>query len=194
MAVPGKFTPVQRNVVPQGPPPPSKRSLPAFPVFAVIVYAIYLGVMIIGPKFITQLADELDPLIEPLWRLIGAGILFVVLVLIIIYNMIAKPKPDQEGHPTIPKPGGPPPGVRAKIPPVVAPTSKFRPIAGAQIPKKEEPPKPAPKKVKDEPARSQVVIYPLEVEGGIFGDTYIHLSPNKVLKLRSMVVEPEYLS
>ena len=194
MAVPGKFTPVQRNVVPQGPPPPSKRSLPAFPIFASIVYAIYIGVMIIGPKFVTQLADELDPLIAPLWRLVGAGVLFIVLALIIVFTLVAKPGSSQVGPPAAPKPAGPAPAVRVQTAPANAPPSKFKPVTGAQAPRKDEPPKPTPKKVEDERARSQVIIYPLEVEGGIFGDTYIELSKNKVLKLRSMVVEPKYLS
>lgn len=194
MAVPGKFTPVQRNAVPRGPPPSGKKSIPAFPIFAVVVYAIYLGVMIIGPKFVTQLADELDPLIEPLWRLVGAGVLFVVLALIIVYNLMAKPSPDPQDPPRIPKPGPPSGVVRVQTPPAGAPLTKFKPVGGPPSPKKEPIPKPEPKKVEDEAAKSQVIVYPLEVEGGIFGDTYIQLSPKKVLKLRSMVVEPEYLS
>jgi hypothetical protein len=42
-------------------------------------------------------------------------------------------------------------------------------------------------------SKRTVVPYPLEVEGGIYGETMIPLSPSKVLKLRSLVVEPEYL-
>ena len=194
MAVPGKFTPVQRPAASQGPPPQSKGSIPAFPIFAVVVYAIYLGVMIIGPKFVTQLANELDPLIEPLWRLIGAGVLFIILAVIIVYTLVVKPKSGQQGPPPIAKPGGAAPAVRVQPQSRSADPSKFKPIPGPKADKKEEPPRSEPRKVKDEPAKSQVIVYPLEVEGGIFGDTYIQLSPAKVLKLRSMVVEPEYLS
>jgi hypothetical protein len=129
MAVPGKFTPVQRNVVPQGPPPPNKGTIPAFPIFASIVYAIYIGVMIIGPMFITQLADELDPLIAPFWRLVGAGILFVVLALIIGYTLVAKPKTEQQGSSPITKPGGPAPVIRIQPPSGGATPSKFKPAA-----------------------------------------------------------------
>jgi hypothetical protein len=39
-----------------------------------------------------------------------------------------------------------------------------------------------------------VFTYPDLVEGGIFGDTYIRISPAKTLKLRTLVVEPEHLN
>jgi hypothetical protein len=191
MAAPGKFTPVQGNVSPQGPPTQMKGSSPAIPIFLAILYAAYLGLMILGPKFVSQLADELDPKISPFLRLVGAGVLFIVFALIIVVNLLSKPKPLAPQPPRPSPQVGKGPGPKA---PAGPPPSTFKPIA-AKIPaKKEEPPKPQPKKVEDESAGSQVIIYPVEVEGGIFGDTYIGLSPKKVLKLRSMVVEPEYLS
>jgi hypothetical protein len=193
MAVPGKFTPVQRNV-PQGAPPPSKGNIPALPIFAVILYAVYLGVMIIGPTFITKLADELDPMIPPLWRLIGAGVLFVALTLIIVYTLMAKPRSAQEGPPPVTKPAGSAPAVRVPPPSMSTVPSKFKPVSAPQPEKKEGVQKTEPRKIEDESAKAQLIAYPLEVEGGIFGDTYIQLSPKKTLKLRSMVIEPEYLS
>jgi hypothetical protein len=194
MAVPGKFTPVQRSAVPQGPPPQSKGGIPPFPIFAIILYAVYLGVMIIGPKFISTLADELDPMIPPLWRLVGAGLLFLILASIIVATLLKKPKTGQEGPPSPKGIPGPSPSTRTQSAPAGSAAAKFKPVMADRKSPKEETPKQVPKKVEDEPPRSQVVAYPLEVEGGIFGDTYIQLSPNKVLKLRSMVVEPKYLS
>jgi len=190
MAVPGKFTPVQRNVPPQGPPPQTKGKSPAMPIILLIIYAAYLGLMIIGPKFVSQLADELDPIVAPFLRWIGAGILFLVFAIMIMYSLLSKPKPAARQTPrpqqqAIVKAQAKPPGA--------APPSKFKPITVKATEKKEKPLPPV-KKVEDEKARSQMIIYPVEVEGGIFGDTYIQLGQKKVLKLRSMVVEPEYLS
>ncbi|MGA1792482.1 MAG: hypothetical protein ACMUHM_00870 [Thermoplasmatota archaeon] len=180
MAVPAKFTPVQGS-----PPPPGKGSFPMFPIFALLLYVAYLGIFIIGPKFVSLLADEFDPIFPPLWRLVGAVVLFLALALIIAYSLISKPKPLETVQPKAPGPRAP------AVPPAPVSQAKFKPVA--KVPEPAKPAEPV-KRVEDEPVRSQVITYPLEVEGGIFGDTYIGLSPNKVLKLRSLVVEPEYLS
>ena len=180
MAVPAKFTPVQGS-----PPPPAKSNAPIVPIIAVIVYVLYLGIFIVGPKFVSTMAEEFDPMFPPLWRLVGAGLLFVILAIVIITNLLSKPA---SATPAPPKPLGtrvPPPSPPQATPP------KFKPVVKEPEQRK---PEVQVKKVEDEPIRSQVITYPLEVEGGIFGDTYIGLSPNKVIKIRSMVVEPEYLS
>ncbi|MGA1819625.1 MAG: hypothetical protein ACMUHU_01305 [Thermoplasmatota archaeon] len=180
MAAPAKFTPVQGS-----PPPPGKGSFPLFPIFALVLYVAYLGIFIIGPKFVSLLADEFDPIFPPLFRMVGAVVLFLVLAVIIGLNLLSKPKPQEPVQPKAPGPKVP-----AAQPPQASP-AKFKPVV-----KEPEVKKAAPivKRMEDEPVRSQVITYPLEVEAGIFGDTYIGLSPNKVLKLRSLVVEPEYLS
>jgi hypothetical protein len=48
--------------------------------------------------------------------------------------------------------------------------------------------------VPERPVQAMVVTYPDLVEGGIYGDTFIKISPGRTLKLRSLVVEPEHLS
>ncbi|MFW3145934.1 MAG: hypothetical protein ACMUIE_03895 [Thermoplasmatota archaeon] len=196
MAAPGKFTPVQRSFPPQG-PPPARGGFPIAPVVMVVAYLIYLGAAIVGPLFVEPLGEFADGLLEPLYRLIIAGILFVIFAVAIVYMAMAPSAPPGSppggappGRPGFPPPA--PPGQQGKFRPV-APPSFSPPVAAKQPsapPKKEEPPI---KKVEAERKGPTLVVYPLEVEGGIFGETYIALSEAKVLKLRSMLIGPEHL-
>ncbi len=162
-----------------------------FPALAVILYILYIAVAIIGPKVSGQLASELDPIFPSTYRLIGAGVLFVIFAIVIIWVVFLKPpaapqpqrRPAPQGpgfKPTPPKTGAQAPG---KFKPVSKPAHETKTASKPQVKVNE--------KKEIEP---KVIIYPVEVEGGIIGDTYIKLSPEKVLKLRSMVVEPEYIS
>jgi hypothetical protein len=47
--------------------------------------------------------------------------------------------------------------------------------------------------VKKDKITPKVIEYPKEVEGGIYGDTFININDGKVLKLRTLVVEDIYL-
>lgn len=180
MTYPPKFTPVQG-----GPAPKNRSGIPVVPVIILVIYVVYFGIFMIAPKVLSQLSQEMDPVFPPLWRLIVAVLLFMVFGTILVLNLLYKKKPDLPVRPTAPgqRSTGAPPDQQA--------APRFKPVV------KEAPPAamPAPeRKTVEQPVRSQVIIYPQEVEGGIFGDTYIGLGPNKVLKLRSLVVEPEYVT
>jgi hypothetical protein len=191
MAAPERFTPVQRNI---GPPPAQQKQaggFPMLPVFMVIIYILYVAVAMIGPKVSSQLADELDPVFPSTYRLVAAGVLFVLFAVIIAWAVFFR-KPSNETAP--PRAPGPiAPSVKAPpVPPKADTSTKFKPVVKPAEPKKETAP-PTKKVEEKKETEPKVIVYPVEVEGGIFGDTYIQLSPEKVLKLRSMVVEPEHL-
>jgi hypothetical protein len=191
MAAPERFTPVQRNIPPSSTPQKEGEGFPMLPVFMVIIYILYVAVALIGPTVSSQIADELDPVFPSTYRVVAAGVLFVLFAMLIVWAVFFR-KPTEERTPVQtagqrpPTPMAPPAAPKANAP------NKFKPVTKVPEPKKEAPPRVDKVEVKKE-VKPKVILYPLEVEGGIFGDTYIQLSPEKVLKLRSMVVEPEHL-
>ncbi|MGA1849061.1 MAG: hypothetical protein ACMUHB_06940 [Thermoplasmatota archaeon] len=191
MAAPERFTPVQRNTGAPQAPQKQAGGFPMLPVFMVIIYILYVAVAMIGPKVSSQIADELDPVFPSTYRLVAAGVLFVLFAMVIAWAVFFR-KPSREAIP--PRTAGPnTPQVKAPpVPPKADASTKFKPVVKPPEPKKEAAP-PAKRVEEKKETEPKVIIYPLEVEGGIFGDTYIQLSPEKVLKLRSMVVEPEHL-
>lgn len=195
MTAPNKFTPVQRS-----PGPPQKQAntrgdLPIIPVILILLYAAYLGVAIVAPLFIGSLADWMDGIMPPLFRVIGAAVLFGIFGGILFYltffahvgsSPVRNPAPEQRRVPTSrpPDPG------------------RFRPVAnagsnspkGSAVQENKNEKGSEKKKIEKQKETPAIISYPLEVEGGIYGDTYIKLSDKKLLKLRSMVVEPELLA
>lgn len=197
MAAPSKFTPVQRSPVPPPPPQGQGSGMPIIPVILVVLYVGYLGAAIIGPLFIDPLAEAVDGVLDPLIRVVIAGILFALFAAVIIYMTFFSAE-EQEVRRPLP----PPPGVRPKQQAGPSPPSKFKPVAPAGIgapakkpdPVKKEEEKPDPRSIERPKEGPTIIAYPLEVEGGIFGDTYIELSEMKVLKIRSMIIGPDQLA
>jgi len=192
MAAPQRFTPIQRNISSSSASPKPAEGFPMLPVFLIIVYVLYVAVAIIGPEASSQLADELDPVFSPTYRVVAAGVLFVLFAVLIVWKVFfGRSDPKEQPAPPVRQTQQTVKAIPAA--PMTGASPKFKPVtrvpeAGSETPKKENK---AQEKKEIEP---RVIVYPLEVEGGIFGDTYIQLSPEKLLKLRSMVVEPEHLS
>ncbi|MBN1390604.1 MAG: hypothetical protein JXA22_08185 [Candidatus Thermoplasmatota archaeon] len=180
MAAPVKYTPVQGF-----PSTRNRRGIPTVPILVMAIYLVYLGVFIVAPKFVSRLDEELGSMFPPLWRLVGAVVLFIVFAIVLVVNLMTRstPEPPVQQRIQVTK--------AANVPPLPQGPPRFKPVVTDKQPVKT--PKPAGTGV-NIPARSQVIVYPQEVEGGIFGDTYIGIGTNKVLKLRSLVVEPEYLA
>lgn len=192
MAVPSKFTPVQRSPVPL-PPQKKKGSFPVISILLLAIYLTYLGVAIVAPLFVSSLSDSLDDILSPLYRVVAAAVLFAVFAMAILY-MTFVGSSNEALPPPAPRPRPPAPSGAlgpSRFKPVGVPSA---PVKSPLVQAKKEMKPPASKsfgKPKDKPT---IITYPLEVEGGIFGDTYIQLSEMKVIKLRSVVVEPDQLA
>lgn len=191
-----RFPPVQGRQPRPMPPPTQKRSIPVVPLVLLLIYAIYVGVMIIAPIYVSSLGDTIDGILEFNVRVAIGGVLLVIFIFILGYTLMDSGKPAK---PPVRKPA-PPPGATPG-----PPANRFKPVQppAAKAPVKAQPPqKEQPKKeekvqkideVKDQTPKQTVVSYPNEVEGGFYGATFIEISKTKVLKLRSLVVEPKYL-
>ena len=189
-----RFPPMQN-----GPPRPSPQrtgggGLPIIPILLLLIYGAYVGVMIVGPIFSDSMAETMDGLLEANIRLAVGAILLVLFVIILLFSLTdsGKQKGGQRKPAQAPPQRSTPPGAQVK---------KFKPVspAGAPAPNTQPaptPPKPVKEDVKTDPApvvKRTLIPYPVDVEGGIYGETFIDLGKNKTLKLRSLVVEPEYL-
>ncbi|MGA1822062.1 MAG: hypothetical protein ACMUIG_06015 [Thermoplasmatota archaeon] len=170
------------------PPPNGPKASPGPLILLIIIYVLYIGLAIIAPQFISDIADLIDPAIPALFRFIGAIVLFIILVLIGAF--VYRPR---EASPNPPKPAQPvsKPPSRPPAPPVGKPSpqvNKFKPVAPGTRP---APGKPEPEKTgQKEP---KIFTYPSVVEGGIFGDTYIEVTDDKIVRIRSLVVEPVHM-
>jgi hypothetical protein len=86
---------------------------------------------------------------------------------------------------------------KVTIPSTVADSTKAKPSTdrisidqGKPEPKPSESLAPS---IKKDKGRPRIIEYPLEVDGGLYGDTFIELDNDTVLKLRTMVVKDVYL-
>ena len=191
-----RFSPVQGRQPIPGPPQKKGITIPVLPIVLLLLYAVYVGVMIIGPYYVSSLGDTIDGILEFNIRVAIGGVLLVIFIFIMAYTLMesGKPKRVPVARPP-PSPGPRPSPPVNKFKPVTSPAVKVEVPAPAEKkvePKGEEIPKPA-EPVKDIPKQT-VISYPNEVEGGFYGATFIEISKTKVLKLRSLVVEPEYLN
>jgi hypothetical protein len=134
---------------------------------------------------VTQVAEQIDPQFPPLYRFIGAIVLFILLAAVGI--LVYRPKKSPEQPPVAPPPSRKP--TSSQSPPVNRPApqvNKFKPVSpeAKQVVKK-------PESVRSkEPV---IFTYPAVVGGGIFGDTYIEVTDDKIVRIRSLVVDPEYM-
>lgn len=167
-------------------PPPSGPTVSPGPmIFLILIYLIYIGGAIVAPLFVAEVAEQVDPQFPPLYRFIGAIVLFVIFA--VIGALIYRPRqaPQQPPRPPQPTPRPPSPQPAAVKKPVQQ-VNKFKPVSQGAKPAVNKP----------EPARSKepkVFTYPAVVEGGIFGDTYIEVTDQKIIRIRSLVVEPGYM-
>jgi len=150
----------------------------------IILYAAYVVVLIVLPALTDLLPESLEGSFPSLYRFIVAAILFFVVGGAVLYIL----RGGSGSTPENKNPPGTPPDIR-RAPPGPPPrpvtsdgAPRFKPVEKKEEQKKEEPGK-----------EKEIVVYPREVEGGIYGDTYIGIDENRMLKLRSMVVEPEYV-
>ena len=167
----------QQTLPPMGSTPKPRGGPSPFSFLLILLFIAYVVVFIILPQYTDVLPDTLLAGFEPLYRLVVAGVIFVVIALILILSRSRK-APSQKRAPAASSLVGGPPG-QGEV-------KRFKPVT---------PNVGGPEKAMDGPVDTppKVFIYPKEVEGGIYGDTFISIDEKKVMKLRSLVVEPEYL-
>jgi hypothetical protein len=156
------------------------------------MYLTYIGALIIAPYFVKPYGDSLDKVLPPLYRLILAVVLMVVFGGLLLHELIKGQKRGEGPQDTLPinraAPLGRTPGQGSVEP-------RFAPVPGTNIP----PPTP-PQTVQrvrevERPASApNIFTYPLVVEGGIYEDTYIQLTPSKIVRIRSLMVDQRYMS
>jgi hypothetical protein len=194
-----RFQPVQGRQ--GGPPPPAKKqgSIPVFPIVLLVIYIIYVGVMIIGPIYVDSLRSNIDNILDFNTRVAIGGVLLALFIVILGYTLYDSGRSQSPPARPPPRPGPAPQGAVSKFKPVQpakpAPEpAKVAPTTQVSAPPNKEGSTAKPKEVEKPGTPKQTIIsYPNEVEGGFYGATMIDISKTKVLKLRSMVVEPEYL-
>ena len=167
----------QQTLPPRGSTPRPRGGPSPFSFLLILLFIAYVVVFIILPQYTDLLSEALLADFEPLYRLVVAGALFVVIALILILSRSRK-APSR----------GRAPAASAFVgnPTKQGEVKRFKPVT---------PNVGGPEKAMDGPVDTppKVFIYPKEVEGGIYGDTFISIDEKKVMKLRSLVVEPEYL-
>jgi hypothetical protein len=154
------------------------------------LYLAYLLGVIIAPLYVEKLDDLFGNYFSPVLRLVTACVLFLLFLIIGIAIYLRKGSPAK---PPVPQQRSRPRAL--KLTPDNPPVNRFKPVRPAETPLKNTTKNEAvPAKTDDKkPGKEEVIVYPALVEGGIFGDTYIRITDSKILKLRSMVVEPKYL-
>ncbi len=187
-----RFPPMQNG--PSRPPPQRTGGggIPIISILLLLIYGAYVGIMIVGPIFSDSMAKTMDGILEANIRLALGAVLLAIFIIILLFSLMdsGKQKGGQRRPAPAPPPRSTPPGAQVK---------KFKPVspAGAPAPQARPSPTPAKENVKTTPApvvKRTLIPYPVEVEGGIYGETFIDLGKTKTLKLRSLVVEPEYLN
>jgi hypothetical protein len=146
-----------------------------------ITYAVIVSFLIVLPMYVDQVSRMLRPLGETTRFIIAVA--SGLLIAFILIAMIAVKASGQAEVATVDRPVRPTVQRMAPAQTIAAPVAAAAPGA-TQL---RQP-------VVDRSPLRSVVTYPDLVEGGIFGDTYIAISPGKTLKLRSLVVEPEHLN
>lgn len=191
-----RFPPVQGGPARPGPNTSRSGKIPLLPIALLVFYGLYIGVLIIAPVLSKDFEETLDGFFPPNFRFIVGGILLGVFALILVLNLLDRSTPKG------------PPQIKRTVPESEA--NKFKPVQPAQArivtpspqtststqvntPQaaqvKKDGPIPMP-----QPPKKTIVTYPSEVEGGIYGETFIELGQQKVLKLRSIVVDAIYLN
>ncbi|HHD15693.1 MAG TPA: hypothetical protein ENK47_03185 [Euryarchaeota archaeon] len=182
----------------RGAVPAKRNGLPTLPIVLLLIYSLYVGAFILAPLYISSIGDALDDKIPPDIRLVIGGVLLALFLIILLYKLLSGGDPA----------GRPSPAVRPRTGPA-GEGSRFRPVQPRKTPAAPrfkpptQPPiepagrgkgtKPAPGPAKEEQKRT-IITYPSEVEGGIYGETFIPVGSSRLVKLRSLVVEPEYLA
>jgi predicted PurR-regulated permease PerM len=152
------------------------------PMVLVLIFLVYLLVFLVVPEFVSDLEKMLEP-IPQIIRIVTAVVLFGIFLLMILSTAFSKAV-DSIQPPPVQIPtrqqviGQQPSAVRTMEQPVRPPSQTVKPISAQ-----------ATSQVK--PSQPLIFTYPILVEGGIYGDTYIKITDGKTLKLRSMVVEPD---
>ncbi len=157
-----------------------------------VLYLIYIGAMVLAPYFIEPYGKVLDGILSPLIRLILAVVLMVVFGALMLRDLL-QGKGDE-----LPPPGrsqisrAAPLGaasVQGGAPP------RFTPVPGpGPGPVTPQPTPPKPREIERGPSAPTVFTYPQDVEGGIYGDTYVQITQSKIIRIRSLVVDKRYMS
>ncbi len=162
----------------QGPPGKPRGGPGPLPFLLILLFIAYVSVFMILPQYTDLMPESLLNGFEPMYRLAVAGGLFVVIAILIM--MLSRKRSPSRGR------------AQGSFAPVVKPPQqgevrRFKPVSQDVD---------RPERSMDGPADTppKVFTYPREVEGGIYGETYISIDEKKVMKLRSLVVEPEYLT
>jgi hypothetical protein len=190
-----RFPPVQGGPARPGPASRKTGKLPLLPIVLLVIYGLYIGVLIIAPALSKDLEETMEGFFPPNFRFIVGGILLGAFALIMVINLLDTGKPGA-GPQLQSRPG--PGGEVKKFKPVqpaqarTAPQSVKQPSPPPKPPEKQVPARKSEPPVPPEPRKIEIT-YPQEVEGGIYGETFIELGQQKVLKLRSLVVEARYL-
>ncbi len=171
--------PPPQTVPPRRGPPGKPRGGPGpLPFLLILLFIAYVSVFMILPQYTDIVPETLLDGFEPMYRLAVAGGLFFVIAVLIM--MLSRKKAPSRGRAQ---------GFSAPVgrSPQQGEVRKFKPVAPDVV---------SPGRATDGPVDTppKVFIYPKEVEGGIYGETYISIDEKKVMKLRSLVVEPEYLT
>jgi len=164
--------------------------MPLLPAALVVLYLVYIGAMILAPYFIEAYGKVLDTILSPLVRLIIAVVLMVVFGALMFSDLLKGrsgegPAPDRSQIPrAAPLGGGPVTG---------SAQARFTPVAG---PGPIAPPQTAlrPREIERGPSAPTIFTYPQDVEGGIYGDTYVQITQSKIIRIRSLVVDKRYMS
>lgn len=183
---------------PQSRPPfPQQRPLggfrpPLLPAALVVLYLAYIGAMVLAPYFIEPYGKVIDGILSPLIRLILAVVLMIVFGGLMLKELFQ----GKDQGPIAPDRSQVPRAAPLVAGPVIGSAQpRFTPISGTG-PGPVAPPQ-TPTRVREierGPSAPTIFTYPQDVEGGIYGDTYVQITPNKIIRIRSLVVDKRYMS
>lgn len=151
------------------------------PAMLVLVFLAYVMAFLILPQFI----PDVDALFEPIpltLRVITGAVLFGIFLVMILSTAFQKASRTDPSRMNTPAMG-------TSVSPSQPAFKPVTPAVGARSqPAAVDPPKP----VTDSKVQTPTIYtYPVVVEGGIYGDTFVRITETKVLKVRSLVVGPD---
>lgn len=183
--------PQSRPPIPQQRPSGGFRP-PLLPAVLVVLYLVYVGAMVLAPYFIEPYGKVLDGILSPLIRLVLAVVLMVVFGGLMLRDLLKGKEqgPIASDRSQVPRAaplgGGPVIGMaQPRFTPVAGPGPG--PMAQPQAPMRV-------REIEKGPSTPNIFTYPQDVEGGIYGDTYVQITPNKIIRIRSLVVDKRYMS
>jgi len=144
-----------------------------------IAYAIWMVFLKVSTSSIVERA--LDLMEYRYWEYTGYALFLLFLFSALLSRRAA-------GAPATVQAGG----VSVDVVPTPTPSEGITPVERLAIPAKMAGEVKEEKKSKSE-AEKAILEYPPKVGPGIYGDTYIPITEEKMLKLRVRIVEPEYL-